>query len=48
MEGEWSCCRGGQFNGGTMVVTKDTGGRIVVMDVDSLKKGEWLIQRWPV
>ena len=24
MEGEWSCYRGGQFNGGRIVVTKDT------------------------
>ena len=23
MEEEWSCYRGGQFNGGRMVVTKD-------------------------
>ena len=29
-EGEWSCCRGGQFNGG----------RIVVKEVASLKEGE--------
>ena len=43
MEEEWSCYRGSQFNGGRMVVTKDTGGRIVVMEVDNLKKGEWLI-----
>ena len=31
MEGEWSCYRGGQFNGGRMVVTKDT----------CLMEGEW-------
>ena len=33
-EGECSCYKDGQFNGG----------RIVVMEVASLKKGEW----WPV
>ena len=33
MEREWSCYGGGQFNGG----------RIVVMEVASLKKGEWLL-----
>ena len=33
MEGEWSCYRGGQFNGERMVIT----------EVASLKKGEWLI-----
>ena len=30
-EGEWSCDRGDQFNGGRMVVTKDT----------CLMEGEW-------
>ena len=32
-EGEWLCYKDGQFNGG----------RIVPMEVASLKKGEWLI-----
>ena len=32
-EGEWPCYKDGQFNGG----------RIVIMEVSSLKKGEWLI-----
>ena len=32
MEGEWSCYRGGQFNGGKMVVTKDK----------CVTEGEWL------
>ena len=31
MDGEWSCYRGGHFNGGRMVVTKDT----------CLMEGEW-------
>ena len=31
MEGAWSCYRGGQFNGG----------RIVVMEVARLMEGEW-------
>ena len=31
MEGEWSCYRGGQFNGVRMVVTKET----------CLMEGEW-------
>ena len=31
MEGEWSCYRGGQFNGGRTVVTKET----------CLMEGEW-------
>ena len=53
MEGEWSCYRGGQFNGGSMVM---------VTDVVSLMEGEWscygggqfkagrmvMLQRWPV
>ena len=33
MEREWSCYGGGEFNGG----------RIVVIEVASLKKGEWLL-----
>ena len=32
-EGEWSCSKDGQFNRG----------RKVIMEVASLKKGEWLI-----
>ena len=53
MEGEWSCYRGGQFNGGRMVMFHGGG---------SLMEGEWLcyggghfnggrmvmLQRWPV
>ena len=31
MEVEWSCCGGGQFKGG----------RIIVTEVGSLKEGEW-------
>ena len=31
MEGEWSCYRGGQFNGARMIVTKET----------CLMEGEW-------
>ena len=38
MEGEWSCYRGGQFNEGRMVVTKDT----------CLMEGEWSLERWSV
>ena len=51
-EEEWSCYRGGQFNGG----------RMVVMEVISLMEGEWscygggqfnggrmvILQRWSV
>ena len=53
MEGEWSCYRGGQFNGGRMVMLRE---------VASLKEGEWscyrggkfnggrmvMLRRWPV
>ena len=35
MEGAWSCYRGGQFNGGIIVVT----------EVVSLMDGEWLCYR---
>ena len=38
MEGVWSCYRGGHFNGR----------RSHVMEVASLKEGEWLLQRQPV
>ena len=38
MEGEWSCYRGGLFNGGGMVMT----------EVASLMEGEWLCYWWPV
>ena len=52
MEGEWSCYRGGQFNGG----------RMVMLEVVSLMEGEWtcyrggqfngwrmvMLRRWPV
>ena len=41
MEGEWSCYRGGHFNGG--------GKNGHVTEVASLMEGEWIIlQRWPV
>ena len=40
MEGEWSCYRSGQFNGGRMVM---------FTEVESLMEGEWfLLQRRPV
>ena len=43
-EGEWSCYRGGQFNGGqnghvTEVVTNR--GRMVMLQKCSLMEGEW-------
>ena len=38
VEGEWLCYRGGQFNGG----------RMVLLQVVSLMEGEWLLQRTPV
>ena len=52
MEGAWSCYRGGQYNGGRMLVT----------EVASLNEGEWsfykggqfnvgrmvMLQRWSV
>ena len=38
MEGEWTCYRGSQFNGG----------RMVIMEVASLMEGELSLQRWPV
>ena len=51
MEGEWSCYRGGQFNGVRMVVTKETclmeeecscyrGGQFHGGQVISFKEGE--------
>ena len=52
MQAEWSCYRGGHFNGRRMVM---------FMEVASLKEGEWLcyrgsqfngerimLERWPV
>ena len=78
MEEEWSGYRSGQFNGGRMVIcmlwrwsvldegewlcyrsSLFNGGGIVVMEVASLKEGEWssgqfnrgsmvMLQRWPV
>ena len=51
MQGEWSCYRscqfngGGQFKGGRMVVTEVARGRIVMLQ---LMEGEWSLQRWPV
>ena len=36
MEGEWLCYGGGQFKGE----------RIIVMEVASLKEGEWSLQSW--
>ena len=35
IEGEWSCYRGGQFNGERMVITKET----------CLMEGEWSCYR---
>ena len=43
MEKEWSCYRGGQFNGVRMVVTKETclmEGNGHVREVVSFKEGE--------
>ena len=42
MEGEWSCYRGGQFNGGRIVMLR------YVTEVVSLMEGEWLLRRWSV
>ena len=49
MEREWSCYRGGQFNGRRMVMLqrwpvkwRENGH---VMEVASLKQGEWLCYR---
>ena len=54
MEGEWSCYRGGHFNGGRMDNGPYGGG----MEMESLKEGEWscyslmesmvMLLRWPV
>ena len=46
MEGEWSCYGGCHFNGrgkGHVRGGQFNGGRIVIMEEASLKKGEWLI-----
>ena len=48
MEGEWSCYRGGLFNGGRMVMLQFKGGRIIITEMASLKEGEWSLQRWSV
>ena len=40
MEGEWSCYRGGQFNGGG----RSENGHVT--EVASLMEGEWSLQRW--
>ena len=48
MEGEWSCCRAGQFNGGRMVVIEvvTNGGRMVMLQRwKSLMEGEWFCDR---
>ena len=49
MEGAWSCYRGGQFNGGRMVMlwkwpvkSRENG---YVTEVDSLMEGEWSCYR---
>ena len=47
MEGEWSCYRGGQFNGGRMVMLQrwslfNGGGMVMLEQVVSLMEGEWL------
>ena len=51
MEGEWSCYRGGQFNGWRIVITEVAS----VMEGEwscygdvQYKEGEWLLQRRPV
>ena len=38
MEGEWSCYRGGQYNGGSMVM----------LEVVTLMEGKWSLQSWSV
>ena len=43
MQGEWSCYRGCHFNLGRMVMLQ----KWSLMEVASLKEGEWLLQRWP-
>ena len=51
MEGEWSCYGGCHFNGGTKVMSEGQMWRREnsnVMEVENLKKGEWLLYRWPV
>ena len=47
MEGEWSCYRVGQVNGGRMVILggQFNGGRMVVTEVVSLMEGEWSCYR---
>ena len=52
MEGEWSCYRGGQFNGERMVILwkrpvlwRENGH---VPEEVSIMEGEWSLRRWPV
>ena len=51
MEEEWSCYRGGQFNGVRMVVTKElfNGEGIVMLESAHFNGGSGvMLQRWPV
>ena len=47
IEGEWSCYGGGQCNRGSMIVRggQFNGGRMVVMEVVSLMEGAWSCYR---
>ena len=55
MEGEWSCYRGGQFNGGRMVMLQRwtvtevfNGGRMVMLRRWPVNGGRMvMLQRWP-